>query len=84
MGRRCPDAGAETFPLRPVMKTIGEAGCHPAVRGGPRWSRYPPAAHGRPHAGADICLKEDVTPWEAHAGGGSCQDLWTHGERSPC
>jgi len=24
-----------------------------------------------------------VTPWGAHAGAGSCQDLWTLGERSP-
>ncbi|GAB0180544.1 zinc finger and BTB domain-containing protein 5 [Grus japonensis] len=23
-------------------------------------------------------------PWEAHAGASSRQDLWTHGERSPC
>ncbi|GAB0179797.1 mitochondrial enolase superfamily member 1 [Grus japonensis] len=28
-------------------------------------------------------LKEAVTLWEAHAGGSSWQDLWTHGERSP-
>ena len=27
--------------------------------------------------------KENVTPWEAHAGAGSCQDLWTRGEKSP-
>ncbi|GAB0178150.1 hypothetical protein GRJ2_000280300 [Grus japonensis] len=27
--------------------------------------------------------KEAVTPWEAHAGGGSWQDLWARGERSP-
>jgi len=36
-----------------------------------------------PHTGAGGCLKEAVTPWGAHAGAGSCQDLWTHGERSP-
>ena len=24
-----------------------------------------------------------MTPWEAHAGAGSWQDLWPHGERSP-
>jgi len=24
-----------------------------------------------------------VTPWRAHAGAGSWQDLWSHGERSP-
>ncbi|GAB0188058.1 EH domain-containing protein 4 [Grus japonensis] len=28
-------------------------------------------------------LKEVVTLWEAHAGAGSWQDLWPHGERSP-
>ncbi|GAB0185960.1 zinc finger and BTB domain-containing protein 5 [Grus japonensis] len=28
-------------------------------------------------------LKEAVTLWEAHAGAGSWQDLWTRGERSP-
>ena len=30
-----------------------------------------------PHAGADVCLKEVVTPWGACTGAGSCQDLWT-------
>ena len=25
----------------------GEAGCPPAAHRGPRWSRYPPVAHGR-------------------------------------
>jgi len=28
-------------------KDHGEAGCPPAVRGDPWWSRYPPVAHGR-------------------------------------
>ncbi|KAK4818051.1 LOW QUALITY PROTEIN: hypothetical protein QYF61_004578 [Mycteria americana] len=37
----------------------------------PCWSRW-------------ICLKEAVTLWEACAGAGSWQDLWTHAERSPC
>ncbi|GAB0182020.1 hypothetical protein GRJ2_000667300 [Grus japonensis] len=45
------------------------------------------------HGGADIHLQpvedptpeqeENVTSWEAHAGAGSWQDLWLHGERSP-
>ena len=61
----------------------GEAGCPPAAHGGPRWSRYPPAACGGPHAGAGGCPKEAVTLWKAHAGAGSWQDLWTHGKRSP-
>jgi len=38
---------------------------------------------GTPHARAGGCLKEAVTPWEARAGAGSCQDLQTRGERSP-
>jgi len=37
----------------------------------------------RHHARAGGCLKEAVTPWGAHAEAGSCQDLQTHGERSP-
>jgi len=28
--------------------------------------------------------KEAVTPWGAHAGAGSCQDLWIHGRGMPC
>jgi len=36
-----------------------------------------------PHARAGGCLKEAVTPWGARARAGSCQDLWTHRERSP-
>jgi len=35
------------------------------------------------HAGEGGCLEEAVTPWGARAGAGSCQDLWTRGERSP-
>jgi len=41
------DARAESLPLQLVMKDCGEAGCPPAVQGGPRWSRSPPAARGR-------------------------------------
>jgi len=37
-----------------------------------------------PHARAGGYLKEAVTLWGACAGAGSCQDLWTCGERSPC
>jgi len=33
--------------------------------------------------GAGGCPRETVTPWRAHAGAGSWQDLRTHGERSP-
>ena len=62
----------------------GGAGCVPAAHGGPWWSGSPPAACGGPRAGVGGCPKEAVTLWEAHAGAGFCQDLWTHGERSPC
>jgi len=41
------DAGAGSLPLLLVLKDHGEADCSPAVYGGPQWSRYPPAAHGR-------------------------------------
>jgi len=61
----------------------GEEGCSPAAHGGPWWSRYPPAAWAGPHARAGGGLQEAVTLWETHAGAGSLQDLWPHGERSP-
>jgi len=51
----------------------------PAAHGGPRWCRYPPVAHERPHARAGGCLKTDVTLKEAHAGAGSP----SHGVPSP-
>jgi len=60
----------------------GEAGC-PCSQGGPWGSRSTPAPQGGPHAGAKGCPKQAVTPWGAHAGASSCQDLWTSGERSP-
>lgn len=34
------------------------------------------AAQGGAHVGAGGCLEEAVTPWEAHTGTGSWQDLW--------
>jgi len=71
------------FSLAAHDEDHGEAGCSPAVHGGPQWSRSPSAAHGGPLAGAGGCLKEAVTPRRALAGAGSCQDLWTLGERSP-
>ncbi|KAK4809986.1 hypothetical protein QYF61_004438 [Mycteria americana] len=40
------------------------------------------AARGGPHTRAGGYLEEAVTLWEACAGAGSWQDLWTHGERS--
>jgi len=43
-GGGAQNAGAESLPLQLVMKAMVEAGCSPAVHGGPRWSRFPPAA----------------------------------------
>jgi len=37
----------EQFSLAAHDEDHGEAGCAPDIDGGPRWSRYPPAAHGR-------------------------------------
>jgi len=58
-------------------------GCPPADHGGPRWSRYPPAARGGTHVRSGGCPEEAVTLWKARTGAGSWQDLWTHRERSP-
>jgi len=79
-GGGAPDTAADS----PVVcgENRGEAGCAPAAHGGLQWSRSPPAAHGPPHVTAGGYLKEAVTSWEAHAGAGSWQDLWTR-ERSP-
>ena len=62
--QHCNNSGAETLPLQLVMKDNGEAGCPPAVHGGP-WSRYPPVDHGR-----------DPTPEQ----GDVWRRLWPHGE----
>ncbi|GAB0183460.1 zinc finger and BTB domain-containing protein 5 [Grus japonensis] len=61
----------QAVPLQPVEKTMVEqiSTCSP-------W-RTPCQSRWR-H------LKEAVTPWEAHTGASSWQDLWPHGERSPC
>jgi len=40
--------------------------------------------HGGPRAGASGSLKEAVIPWETRTGSSSFQDLWIHGDRSPC
>ncbi|XP_072711964.1 A-kinase anchoring protein 7 isoform X4 [Ciconia boyciana] len=81
-GGGAPGAGAE-IPLQSMVKTTMRQAvplqpmavkveqiftCSPWRT--PRQSRW-------------MCPKEAVTLWEAHAGG-SWQDLWTHGERSPC
>jgi len=67
------------IPLQPVDKINVEADCAPAAHRGPWWSRSPPAAPGGPPAKAAECPKEVVSLWEAHAGAGFWQDLWTHG-----
>ena len=53
-GEGAPGAGAE-FPLQPMEKIMGEAGCPPAAHGGACWSRSLPAALGGPLAGAGGC-----------------------------
>jgi len=68
-GKRCSRRWSRGFPPAVYDDDHDETGC-------------PPAARGRPHAGADVCLKEAVSPWEAHAGAGSWQDLLR--KRSPC
>jgi len=81
--RRCAKCQSRKPFLATHDEDHSEASCAPAAHGGPQWSRDPPAARGRdPTAGR--CLKEAVTLWGARAGAGSCQDLRTHGERSPC
>jgi len=46
-GRRCPKCRSREPSLATRDEDHGEEGCPPAVHGGPRWSRYPPVAHGR-------------------------------------
>ena len=81
-GKKCSRHWSRDSPAA-CEEDHGEAGCLPAALGDPRWSIYPPAAHRGPSATADGHPKETVTLWEACTGVGSCQDLWTHGERSP-
>ncbi|GAB0186109.1 hypothetical protein GRJ2_001076200 [Grus japonensis] len=63
-----PSARAE-IPLQPMEKTMVE-----------QISTFSPWR--TPHRSRWRHLKEAVTPWEAHAGTSSWQDLWPHGERS--
>ncbi|KAK4832385.1 LOW QUALITY PROTEIN: hypothetical protein QYF61_022240 [Mycteria americana] len=79
-GGGVPGVRAE-IPLRSVVKTMVRQAVplQPMVEQistcslwrTPRQSRWRPP-------------KEVVALWEAHAGADSWQDLWTHGERSPC
>jgi len=78
-GGDAPGAGADSPAAHGADH--GEAGCPPAEHGGPQCSRYPPVVYGGLHARAGGCPKEAVTPWRACTGAGSCQDVWTRGER---
>jgi len=46
-GRRCPKCRSREPSLATHDEDHGEAGCSPAVHGGPQWSRSPPIARGR-------------------------------------
>jgi len=46
-GRRCSRCQSREPSLATCDEDHGEAGCSPAIHGGPWWSRYPPAARGR-------------------------------------
>jgi len=38
----------------------GNTGCASVAHGGPQWSRYPPAAHGGPHARVSGCALKEI------------------------
>jgi len=66
------------------MEKTGEAGCplqSLEVHGGADIHLQP--MEGTPRRSRGMCLKDALTLWGACAGAGSCQDLWTHGLRSP-
>jgi len=82
-GGGAPGARAESLSLQPVMKTMVRQAvpCSPWRSKVEQISTCSPWKG--PHARAGGCLKEAVTPWGAHAGAGSWQDLRTRGKRSP-
>jgi len=55
--RRCPKCRNREPSLAAHDEDHGEAGCSPAILGGPQWSRSPPVACGR-----------DPTPEQVDAG----------------
>ena len=76
-----PGAGAEMSPLQPMEQTM----VRQAVPLQPMVEQISTCSLWKgPHARAGGCLKEAMTPWGARAGAGACQDLRTHGKRSPC
>jgi len=72
-------ARAET-PLLPVEKTAVRQAVPLQPMEVHSGANTHPEAHGGPRTGIGRCLKEAVTPWGAHTGAGSWQDLWSHGE----
>ena len=94
-GGSAPSTGAE-IPLQPMEQTMGREAL-PCSSWSSTVEQIPTCSPWRstveqisicslgrtPHRSRGMCLKEAVTPWGAHAGAGSCQDLQTHGERSP-
>ncbi|GAB0181680.1 EH domain-containing protein 4 [Grus japonensis] len=81
-GGGTPGTRAE-IPLQPMEKTMVRQAVSLQPMEDDGGAEIPPVARGGPHTGAGGCPKEAVTPWKAHAGASSLQDLWTRGERSP-
>ena len=80
--RRCSRHWSRKSSLATHAEDHGEAGCPSAVHGGPQWSRLTPAAHGRDPTPEEVdAWRRLWHQWEVYARSGSCQDLWTHGER---
>jgi len=76
-----PGTGAEIIPLQTVRKTM----VRQAVPLQPMEVQISTCSLWKgPHAGAGECLKEAVSLLGTCAGAGSCQDLWSCGEQSPC
>jgi len=73
------DAREDTLPLQNMMKTM----VRQAILLQSMVKQVSTCSPWKGPARAGGCLKEAVTPWGAHAGAGSCQDLRTRGERSP-
>ena len=80
-GRRCTRCQSRDSPAA-YSQDYGDTGCPPAAHGGPRWSKYLPAAHGGHHTRPGECSpKEAVILWKARTGAGSWQDVWSCRDR---